>query len=595
MGGGLPDRIYINEKTTRTLSECPPEVGKQLQRAAFTEQGPNTYVKTRTPHGSDTSRPVVTATVNDGELTVSASDIVGIVELTPQTKLQIDPNVNWEDILDMFLAVRQQQRSLEYQGIPIDDFLADDIQIQDIFIVITVNYLSALQPLHRNGFIRQFETRQYDAVTGRGRLDVEQSIMNHRQGIPKQRYIEKNIDYNTPVNTLIYAAGKQLVRLFQTTNEASHDQYFQIFSELRESLRWLEAVGIVPDGIDLSELRNVDIGNLPRQRSYYRDALQVSKTILSSATGESLATGEEDLTMDFILDMDSLFEQYTQIVLEEELSFLQNNPLYTAPQHYSIEDKPTLPVFENAQGHYKPDHVLWDKKADDAVAVLDSKYYAQEHTPISDSDARTRMLAYAHLLETDTMAYLTPFGPTARRRLALRDGSLQVVCPVNGDFSTDAYRDAVREFLKQVLDVTAVGDNMPDLQSIAHSEVTIETLDDLASADPLVIPDERVSLYLRNIANGAIDCSNQVYRQKTENVFECHGPLKEYVREDIDQEETDMLLPLFVAPDTDHQVPAEDDENGYWDGEALAVYPITTERGDVADIGEPEYIRLNWG
>lgn len=147
MGNGLPDRIHIEEKTTRTLSDCPPEIGKQLQRAAFTESDKqsNTYIKTRTPHGSNNSRPVVTATINDGELTVSARDIVGIVELTPRTKLQINPNVNWDDILEMFLAVRQQQRSLEYQGIPIDDFLADDIRIQDIFIVITVNYLSSTQ------------------------------------------------------------------------------------------------------------------------------------------------------------------------------------------------------------------------------------------------------------------------------------------------------------------------------------------------------------------------------------------------------------------------------------------------------------------
>jgi len=261
----LPERVYISEEEEKTL-DCPPETGKQLQRAAFDQESANKFVKTRTPQGGDDARPVVTAIVEGDELTISVEDVVGVVELTPTSKLQINPKIGWDDILTMFLAIQESNRSLEYQGVPIDDFLSDDIQIRDIFVVITVNYLSSLQVIHRNGFIRQFSTDRYDALTGKGRIDIEKSVLNLQRGIPRQRFIQKNIDYNTPVNSLIYHAGTYLLRLFQAAESETHEQYFKIFSELREGLNRLESVGVNPSAIDLREVRSLSIEDLPRQR-----------------------------------------------------------------------------------------------------------------------------------------------------------------------------------------------------------------------------------------------------------------------------------------------------------------------------------------
>lgn len=270
----LPNRVEIKERNEKTINNCPPEIGEQLQRAAFDKVAANEFEKTRTTRESKKERSVVKATVDGGSLTISVEDVVGVVNLTPTSKLQINPKIGWEEILEMFLAIQRRNRSLRYHGIPIDDFLSEDIEINDIFVVIAINYLNSLQPIHRNGFIRQFENEQYDAVSGRGRIDVEESLLNKAHGVPKHRFVQKNIDYSTPVNSLIYLAGKQLLQLFQdSSGDYNHDQYFQIFSSLREEVRHLEELGVSTDNVDLHRVKTMDVSDLPRQRRYYSNAL----------------------------------------------------------------------------------------------------------------------------------------------------------------------------------------------------------------------------------------------------------------------------------------------------------------------------------
>jgi len=589
-GSVLPERVHIREEKEKTIRDCPLEIGKQLERAAFDKKNANEFIKTRTPHGSDQARPVVTATIEDNDLTISVEDVVGVVELTPTSKLQINPKIGWEDILTMFLSVRDRKRSLEYQGVPIDDFLADDIHIEDIFVVITVNYLSSLQPIYRNGFIRQFSTKRYNAVTGRGRIDVERSIMNRERGIPKQHYIQKNINYNTPVNSLIYCAGKLLLQLFQSTTAKSHNQYFQIFSELREAINRLEKEGVSPDNLNLNTIQGLTIADLPRQRRYYSEALKISKTILSSATGQSLASGTEDLTLDFILDMDHLFERYTQIVLEDEIEKLQDLPLYTGFEQMYVKDEPTLQVYQDVTGTYRPDHVLHIK--DEPIAVLDSKYYSRDSDPSQNRDARTSMLAYAYLLETDKMAFLSPFGNPVTRPLAERESTLSVVCP-EGDFTIEAYRDSVREYIKQIPEkIQENTEIQEDLNyDIAHSSVNGDQISELVFDDRLRLAERNVSL-AREMADTAIELCGEISRKDHTDYF---GLVREIRGVLSDNETHTHILPLFIRKTADETIPAEQaSSDEEWDDDMFKIYFLTIKQGSVKEISSPKYIELGW-
>lgn len=587
----LPNRVEIQERNEKTIDDCPPEIGEQLQRAAFDKVAANEFEKTRTTIGDREERSVVKATVDNGSLTISVEDIVGVVNLTPTSKLQINPKIGWEEILEMFLAIQRRNRSLRYHGIPIDDFLSEDIEISDIFVVIAINYLNSLQPIHRNGFIRQFKSEDHDAVTGRGRIDVEQSLLNQVRGIHKHRFVQKNIDYSTTVNSLIYLAGKQLLRLFQdSSNDYNHDQYFQIFSSLREEIRHLGEFGVSSNDIDLKQIKTTTVSDLPRQRRYYSNAVKTAKTIISSTTGQSLESGHEDLTIDFILDMDQVFETFTQIILEKEVKRL-NNQSSAFEGHISIEEEPTIQIFnDSSDASYRPDHIL--KNHDNVIAVLDSKYYSRHNDPSLIGEVRSRMFSYALMLNTTKMAFLCPFGKTISRELDLRDGKVTLVRP-GGDFSIRSYRRSIREYLESHFDINhAIEEFRDDFQySIAHNDANITNFDDLYRSETLQIDKCDPLSFARGVRKSAIDKSNKVSRFDNIPKNERQRLLQELKEKLALDDEYNYCVPFFVPTSQNENIGEVD---GDWEGESIKYYFLRIEQGEIIEVSEPEFVILGW-
>jgi 5-methylcytosine-specific restriction endonuclease McrBC regulatory subunit McrC len=214
---GLSAHITVEEKEKRTIEEYPEDIVDQLKRAAFSEaDAANTFIKRLRPTNDTANSKVVTVEVSDSGLVIEAEDIVGIVNLTPNATLQIDPKIGWSEILEMFLSVNERRRALEYRGIPIREFLADDIGLEDVFVVVALNYLDSLDAIFRHGFMRSFKRRRTRGLQGRGRIDMKESLKNFDvpNGIPKHEFVEKAVEYSIPVNDVIYNAGIELERPF---------------------------------------------------------------------------------------------------------------------------------------------------------------------------------------------------------------------------------------------------------------------------------------------------------------------------------------------------------------------------------------------
>jgi len=587
----LPNRVQIQERNEKTIDDCPPEIGEQLQRAAFDKVAANEFEKTRTTVGNQEERSVVKATIDDGSLTISVEDVVGVVNLTPTSKLQINPKIGWEDILEMFLAVQRRNRTLKYHGIPIDDFLSEDIEIDDIFVVIAINYLNSLKPIHRNGFIRQFQSKEYDAVSGRGRVDVEQSLLNRAHGTPEHRFVQKNIDYSTPVNSLIYLAGQQLVRLFQdSSDDYTHEQYFQIFSSLREEIRHLESLGVSSKDVSLEKLKNTAVSDLPRQRRYYQNAVKTAKTIISSTTGQSLESGHEDLTIDFILDMDQLFETFTQITLEEEaerLNALSDNSEISI----AVEEEPTLQIYEDStNASYRPDHVLRDNG--EAVAVLDSKYYSRHNDPSLLGEERSRMFSYGLMLDTTEMAFLCPFGETTSRELDQRDGKVTLV-RAGEDFSISAYRNSIREYLESHFGIERTTEELRDdfKYSVAHSNAHITEFEDLPGSETLQVSDEEILSFARGVRRSAINKSSEVGRFDNVPKNKQISLLREIQDDLLPDDEYNYCVPFFIPDSTDEDTSEVDED---WDKESIKYYYLKIEHGEIVEASDPGFVLLGW-
>lgn len=594
----LDPRIQVQEYEERIIEDYPSNIAEQLQRAAFTKKSANTYVKRHRPINGSGEPQVVTVELEDDQLIISVEDVVGVVNLTPTSKLQINPKIGWNDILEIFLTVQERDRSLEYHGIPIREFLADDLRIEDIFIVVAVNYLDSLEQLFRQGFTRNFETERVDAVDARGQIDVERSLKNHAfsDGVPKQHFIQKRIDYNTPVNLLIYQAGLELRRLFQYHADTyDHKGYFQIFSRVEDTIRRLESRGIVGDEDRLSGFTDISLADLPRQRHYYRDAINISKTILSSSIGEPLDHGEQDLTMDYILSMDSLFEKYSNLILEEQLQRLHDSPVYDSGDDVAVKKESHQIFSDTGEFTHQPDHVI--RKDNEPVAIIDTKYYAEDHNPLKDNWARSRLFSYAYHLQTDRVAFLCPLGDPQKHPFTGRPGELEVVTP-DGGFSIERFKECIKEYLQSVLDFDTGNplENNLSKWHTCHPQVSATSLKDIYGEE---------SLEPENILNSALTIFRHIVNRhsqdvsRIDNLSNWHSIYQEFQSYlEAESEGYDYVIPLFVPAGEEIEVrdgrgqdPNEEEDSivGKEGGERLLLHCLeVTDSNEVVTWNTPE-------
>lgn len=474
------DTFNVPERGEIRIEGCPSSISDQLRRAAFTQESPGVFTKSQAALDSDQEFEVVTVTV-DGEeneiIHVEATDIIGVVSLTPSSKVQVDPKIDWEYIFDMLLAVYDQNRTLEYHGIPLQDFLSDDIHLDDVFVVLAINYLDGLETIQRNGYIRDLVIRRLDSMDGRGEIDVEQTLLNHVRGTIEPHWIRNETKYNNAVNSLLHYAGKTLLRLFrQNSHVNDHPAYDRIFSEVHREVQRLERMD-VSSGLDrMDEYRRITLGDLPKQRQYYRKAFDVAKAVMSSSLGQQLREGPRELVVDYVLNMESLFEQYSQVVIERELNYIKSYDHLDELTDVTPVRSPSVNPFEGEyEVYHQPDHAL--QEGEETLAVIDSKYYAEGHDPVKESPSRSRLFSYAYLLHSNRLAFLCPLLEPKRRRITQTGAELQIVSP-DSDFSLEGYDDVVHEYLHEVL-----VEGYPELdafRAVAENQLCLDGVEETA-------------------------------------------------------------------------------------------------------------------
>ncbi|ELZ77481.1 hypothetical protein C456_03051 [Haloferax volcanii DSM 14919] len=474
------DTFNVPERGEIRIEGCPPTIGDQLRRASFTQESPGVFTKHQEALDSDREYEVVTVTV-DGDknevIHVEATDIIGVVSLTPSSKVQVDPKIDWEHIFDMLLAVYDQNRSIEYHGIPLRDFLSDDIHLDDVFVVLAINYLDGLETIQRHGFIRDLVIRRVDSLDGRGDIDVEQTLLNHVRGTIEPNWIRNETEYDNAVNSLLHYAGKTLLRLFQqNSHENEHPAYDRIFSEVHREVQRLEGMGVSSGLGRMDEYRRLTLYDLPKQRRYYRKAFDVSKAVMSSSLGQQLREGPRELVVDYVLNMESLFEQYSQVVIERELNRVKSYDHLDELADVTPVRSPSVNPFEGEyEVYHQPDHAV--QEGEETLAILDSKYYAEGHDPVKESSSRSRLFSYAYLLHANRLAFLCPLLEPKRRRITQTNAELQIVSP-EGEFSLNGYDAVVHEYLHDVL-----VERVPELEAFRAVSENKLCLDGVAESD----------------------------------------------------------------------------------------------------------------
>ncbi|MDJ1430554.1 hypothetical protein [Halostagnicola sp. A-GB9-2] len=551
----LPSTLSISEHGSYTHEvEDPDLVAKQLEEAAFESTGPNTFEKRRQSRFDEDNPVVATATIDESssEVEIEARDHVGITPLTPSSSLEIEPKIDWEQVSNVFFKVRRYKRTFDYHGVPIENFLAEDKDLNDIYLIVAANYIRNLEPIFRRGLIRSFESRRVDAVDAHGRIDIKRSIWNYKSGTPKQHFITKETDYNIPVNSLLHAAGKYLLTLFRQNAPADvHQGYYSIFSDLRDKVEELEERNISSKESEIETYRGITVGMLPPQRGYYGEAIEISKTILSSAMGRPLSGGDEQLTMDYLINMNSLFEDYSQLVLEEQAAKITEQSL---DEELDIEilDKPSYSPFNNIRTNIEPDHIL--QKNGENIAILDTKYYSDGRDPTRNLANRKQMYRYSAVLGIDVMTFICPETKPQSRKIDPSGKVINVISPV--DFSTEQYEICVKEYLEEALGASTLQTELArEVQNgrLAMSGLNDTSLSDILENDTFSHP--LSGIYYRDVQEYVADTGVSVpsYSYVQRRIGELTNPVYKQIKKqsNANSEWADVVLPIFSTIETD--------------------------------------------
>ncbi len=454
----------VQEGRKLIVEGCDPNtIRDELAATNFTLEG-SKYVKRRPrlrarSNATDSNgSQILRVRIVEDTLHVTASDVVGIVRLIPGMSVQIEPKVEWDHVIRMLLTLYDIDRTQSYYGVPLEELIDSDVEAARVLAILALNYVHGVRIIRRKGFTRDLHIRRRDGFEGLGSVDVERTLMNHASGNPEPTWVETHIEYDNPVNESIHMAGKLLLRLLQQgRQEHAHPRRDVLLSMVHQELSHLEQLGVESSQRRIGLYRRLSLDDLPRQRHYYNRAFHASQSILSSSLLGQVGSGPEELLVDYALSMNTLFQDYSQRVLERALdSIRQLDHLENLLDVACEPEYPIYPFTERGEGRYEPDHLFTD--GEDTFAVLDSKYYQEGKNPASSTGSRSRMFAYAYLMQTNRMAFLCPQYRPMRLSVQRVDAEVEIVSP-DGEFSCDEYERQIRTYLLETL-----AQHFPELQ-----------------------------------------------------------------------------------------------------------------------------------
>jgi len=241
---------------------------------------------------------------------------------------------------------------------------AFDTADEGLIDLLGVSLRRAVERIARGGLLPDYQTRNEDLATPRGRLDMRHIATHPRRSTLRCTYDDLTLDHR--INQII-AAGLRLASRVMQSSDLRLDL-------ARDADRFFGDTARIE--LDTESLRTI-LDGLDRRSSHYRTALTLIALIHQGARlGEHQTAGKLPLSS-FTLNMNTVFERFLGRYFHE-----------TAPDdvHVSTQDvrSDVFSYLENDGGWnqptIRPDFVF--RRRGKVVAVADAKYKNRhEHSP----------------------------------------------------------------------------------------------------------------------------------------------------------------------------------------------------------------------
>lgn len=289
---------------------------------------------------------------------IEAKSYVGFVVLPSGLTLRIVPKVEIPTLFALIAKVYD----------PDTEFLREESQsyttVEELFEFVVQFFVVHVEDLITRGILRGYRSVKEDLVAIRGRLLIAET-MTKRPAI-RDRHWCRHSEFTPDV------PENRILKWTAYTLKAYHYRESGLYARLRRIQRALANVELDPQAVDLFSRLSYH-----RMNELYRPALRLARLLLNHLTVSGTA-GREPFVA-FLIDMNSLFERYLTVVIQEHLG----------KDSLRVEGQDRLPLDASSQVMMRPDIVIY--RDDTPLLVLDAKYKLEE----GQGDLY-QMIAYCH-------------------------------------------------------------------------------------------------------------------------------------------------------------------------------------------------------
>lgn len=250
------------------------------------------------------------------KLTLTAGNHVGLIPLNERVALHVEPKIAKDNWLYMVGRARGQLRELAY----LRGYSKSDLAQKPLLEFLARAFIQQLKEVEQQGLYRQYKPQYEVTAFPRGRILFRQSMLDawshgHTHSVAV-RYYEFSKD--TSHNRLLKYALLLSIRYITSFTGGSSNLSIRMsdLENLFANIPLDQSLKYLPDVV-----KSIEEHSIPESREYYEAVCNTAILLVEHSGLSALSRGPHS-TLSFVVNMETIFEEYSFHVLHDQLNAL---------------------------------------------------------------------------------------------------------------------------------------------------------------------------------------------------------------------------------------------------------------------------------
>jgi 5-methylcytosine-specific restriction enzyme subunit McrC len=247
------------------------------------------------------------------QLVIVGGKYIGHIPLNPSVLIEIKPKIGIARLTQILERAHEPLKCLNFYR---RTYKTDEVAGDTIFEVLVKAFAFSVRKIAAEGLLREYLPEQKDLTNIRGRINALDTARRlHTRGLLTQancRYFRLSPEnaLNKLIKYAIWYSAKHLV-----SRESKNKD---LRSELADLFTYFDSVPLDLSMSFMDDARSyLASKRIPAIRSYYMEACDAAFAIVSDSGLDLLGEGRDIHLASFLIDMETVFEQYVRNVLKD--------------------------------------------------------------------------------------------------------------------------------------------------------------------------------------------------------------------------------------------------------------------------------------